>query len=247
MPYRAILFDLFGTLVHFKRQLPVPRPGRSSPDGWLDWLQAGVARDLPGVPFERFVEALAAVTEEIARTRRPEFIEVSSPERFRRALERLAVGGDVIGTAARLSQIHMAYLASETELPLGHRELLQEIGSEYRLALISNFDHAPTAERILRQHGLRNHFTATLISDGFGRRKPHAAIFQAALDALGVEASEALHVGDTLGDDVAGARAAGIDVAWIDRKGEGLPPGGEAPTFVLGRLADLRVVLRGSR
>ena len=51
-----------------------------------------------------------------------------------------------------------------------------------------------------------------------GRVKPHPTIFQAALDALGVQAAEAVMVGDSLEEDVAGARALGMRAILIDRE-----------------------------
>lgn len=50
-----------------------------------------------------------------------------------------------------------------------------------------------------------------------GAAKPDPALFRLALRRLGVEAAEALHVGDTPELDGDGARAAGIDVVIIDR------------------------------
>ena len=55
-----------------------------------------------------------------------------------------------------------------------------------------------------------------------GARKPDPAIFDAALELAGVRApSEALHVGDTPEEDVAGAEAAGIRCLLLDRDGGG--------------------------
>ncbi len=51
-----------------------------------------------------------------------------------------------------------------------------------------------------------------------GRVKPHPAIFQAALEALGVGAAEAVMVGDSLEEDVEGARALGMRAILIDRE-----------------------------
>lgn len=244
MKYRVILFDLFGTLVHFKPELPAPPNAHERPPRrWLSWLEEGLAEDLPGVPFERLVEALAAVTGEIVAARPPEFLEVPSRERFRRALARLGVRENVERAAERLTERHMTHLAAETELPAAHLDLLEDLARDYRFALISNFDEGGTARSILRRHRLDAFFAATLISDGFGRRKPHPSIFRAALARLDADAAAALHVGDTLADDVLGARAAGIDVAWIDRKSEGLGDGDPKPTYTLARLTDLRAVL----
>jgi HAD superfamily hydrolase (TIGR01549 family) len=50
-----------------------------------------------------------------------------------------------------------------------------------------------------------------------GRVKPHPTIFQAALDLLGVEAADAVMVGDSLAEDVEGARALGMRAILIDR------------------------------
>ena len=50
-----------------------------------------------------------------------------------------------------------------------------------------------------------------------GKTKPHPAIFQAALDELGVSAEEAAMVGDSPEDDVEGARALGMRAFLVDR------------------------------
>ena len=56
---------------------------------------------------------------------------------------------------------------------------------------------------------------AALGSGAFGRTKPHPTIFRAVLERLEVEPSAAAMVGDSPEDDVAGARAAGIDRAFL--------------------------------
>lgn len=241
MAYRVLLFDLFGTLVHFKPRLPTARD--RSDTNWLEWLRDESEAQLPGLPFDRLVEAVAAVSEEIYRARPPEFFEVESRERFRRALERLGVTGDLNALAGGLSERHMSHLAAQTTMPAQHRLLLEELRDSYLLGLISNFDHGPTARRVLRDHGIDGLLPVTLISAEHGRRKPHPGIFHDALRQLGAEASEALYIGDTPADDIRGARAAGMDAAWIDRKGHGAAADEPAPTFVLRELAQLRSVL----
>ena len=51
-----------------------------------------------------------------------------------------------------------------------------------------------------------------------GRVKPHPTIFQAALELLGVDAADAVMVGDSLEEDVEGARALGLRASLIDRE-----------------------------
>lgn len=75
-------------------------------------------------------------------------------------------------------------------------------------------DTGLTPGRVVREHlarlGLLDGLRAQLFSDEVGVPKPHARIFRAALGALGVEAAGAVHVGDLLRTDVAGARGVGM-------------------------------------
>jgi len=65
-------------------------------------------------------------------------------------------------------------------------------------------------------HGLD--VDAAVGSREHGWIKPHETIFRAALDRLGVEAEEAAMVGDSLEDDVEGARALGMRALLVDRE-----------------------------
>jgi putative hydrolase of the HAD superfamily len=59
---------------------------------------------------------------------------------------------------------------------------------------------------------------AIVDSRSHGRVKPHPTIFQAALELLGVAPAEAVMVGDSLEEDVEGARALGMRAILIDRE-----------------------------
>ncbi|MFN8644661.1 MAG: HAD family hydrolase [Candidatus Binatia bacterium] len=200
--YRAVVFDLFGTLLRF----------RVRPDPAFTWLRDAFEASTAAADFDAFRAALVAVSKEIAAERAPEHREVASRERFARALARVGLGG---AAAEALSATHMGYLAAATELPAGHGDLVRELSARYRLGLVSNFDHPPTAQAVLARHGIHRCFAATLISADVGRRKPHPEIFAEALTRLGVAPPEALFVGDTHAEDVVGARGAGLDVAWL--------------------------------
>jgi FMN phosphatase YigB (HAD superfamily) len=67
---------------------------------------------------------------------------------------------------------------------------------------------------------------------------------QTALRMLEVPARAALLVGDTFGEDVAAAHAAGVDAAWLDREARNVPPGATPPRFILRALPELRDALR---
>ena len=55
-------------------------------------------------------------------------------------------------------------------------------------------------------------------SSAHGKTKPHPTIFQAALERLGVDAADAVMVGDSLEEDVEGARALGMRAILVDRE-----------------------------
>ncbi|MBI1815785.1 MAG: HAD family hydrolase [Deltaproteobacteria bacterium] len=242
--YRAILFDLYDTVVLFRKNVPTLQVAGTRWRSTMDWMREVVAQELPGVSHDEFLRAITETTAEIIRARPPEYREVPSPERFRRALLRLgAIGADVAGRAERFSLAHMRHLAASTETPAQHRTLLQRLTTRYPLALVSNFDHGPTARAILDRDALTPLFRAIAISDGFGRRKPHPSIFHEALRQLGVDASDALFVGDSLHDDVAGASAVGMDTVWLNPTGEPLPDGACAPTHTVAHLIELETVL----
>ncbi|MBV9804525.1 MAG: HAD-IA family hydrolase [Solirubrobacterales bacterium] len=84
-----------------------------------------------------------------------------------------------------------------------------------RLVVVSNWDVSLLG--VLRDLGLEPLLDAIVTSAAFGERKPSPAIFAHALALAGVPAGEAIHVGDSLDEDVAGARAAGIEPILIHR------------------------------
>ena len=82
-----------------------------------------------------------------------------------------------------------------------------------RIGLVSN--SARDVREFARHHGLE--VDAGISSFHHGRTKPHASIFRAVLDLLGVEADEAVMVGDTIVDDIEGAQALGMRAILVDR------------------------------
>lgn len=88
-----------------------------------------------------------------------------------------------------------------------------------RLICVSNWDF--TLPEVLDRCGLANALDGVVTSAGSRARKPDPAIFAAALALAGCSAAEALHVGDTPGEDIDGAGAAGIRSLLIDRDGGG--------------------------
>ncbi len=70
---------------------------------------------------------------------------------------------------------------------------------------------------LLHALDLVSHFDFIAASARIGFEKPHARIFQWALDQADVPPESVIHVGDHVDADVEGARAVGIDGVLIDR------------------------------
>jgi putative hydrolase of the HAD superfamily len=87
-----------------------------------------------------------------------------------------------------------------------------------RLVAVSNWDCSLPA--VLERCGLGELLDGAVSSAVAGARKPDPAIFAPALKLAGCGPDEALHVGDTPEEDVAGARAAGIRPLLIARDGD---------------------------
>jgi putative hydrolase of the HAD superfamily len=112
-----------------------------------------------------------------------------------------------------------------TSTVAGSAAALGEMGDAgIPLAVVSNSDGR--VEEQLRQAGLcqvgpgRGTPVAAIVDSGaVGFAKPDPAIFEIALEALGVRPSEAVHVGDSVYYDVGGARAAGVRPLHFDPYG----------------------------
>jgi beta-phosphoglucomutase len=91
---------------------------------------------------------------------------------------------------------------------------LQELGMP--MGVVSNF--AARLEDGLRRLGLRDFFDFVVTSSLVGMAKPDPGIFDLAVAKTDRPRQRLLYVGDHLGDDVEGARSAGLDAVLIDRR-----------------------------
>ena len=85
--------------------------------------------------------------------------------------------------------------------------------------VVSNWDCA--LPEVLRGIGLHAALDGVVTSGAVGRPKPAREIFDAALALAGVAPEEAVHVGDSIEQDVLGAHGAGIRAVLLRRDGEG--------------------------
>jgi putative hydrolase of the HAD superfamily len=92
-----------------------------------------------------------------------------------------------------------------------------------RLVVVSNWD--VSLIEVLERLGLAPLLDGIVTSAGAGARKPAPEIFLRALALAGASPPDAVHVGDSLEEDVAGARVAGIEPILIRRDGGAAAPG----------------------
>jgi putative hydrolase of the HAD superfamily len=116
-----------------------------------------------------------------------------------------------------------------------------------RLACVSNaFMGAAVLDQIMLERGLGQHLELTVSSCELGYRKPHPQIYQAALDKLGIEAVEAVFVGDRLDADVEGPAALGMRTVLTHQYRQEDPAGAKVkPDAVIRHLSELVPYMRG--
>lgn len=90
-------------------------------------------------------------------------------------------------------------------------------GAGLRLAVIANWDIS--LPEVLARFGLGEQLAAVVTAAEVGAAKPDPKPFRVALERLGVEAADTVHVGDDPETDIAGARAAGLSAVLLDRSG----------------------------
>ncbi len=200
-PPRAVLLDAMGTLVRLEP--PVPR------------LRAALAaRGIAATP----ADAARAMRAEIAHYRAHHDTAGTREglDRLRRACAEV-VRAELGRPEPEAGAVHDALLEALAFSPYpevpGALAALRELGC--RLVVVSNWD--VSLHDVLRDTGLGALVDGVVTSAEHGAAKPDPAIFLHALAVAGAAPEEALHAGDDLDADVAGARAAGVRAVLVAR------------------------------
>jgi HAD superfamily hydrolase (TIGR01549 family) len=202
MTLRAVLFDVDFTLCRPGPELSPERYARIAARHGvqLDTSRYAAVREAAVLNLKRHPELLHddsvwhAFTEEIF----------------------VGMGGPTTIASECATEIEQGWEVSENfELFEDALPVLEELrAAELGIGLVSNGIRDLTA--FVAHHRLD--VDAIVDSRTHGRVKPHPTIFQVALERLGVEAADAVMVGDSLEEDVEGARALGMRAILIDRE-----------------------------
>jgi FMN phosphatase YigB (HAD superfamily) len=244
--YKAVIFDLFDTLVDFDRtQIPtVTIDGREIRSTAGETYKV-LAQHAPHTTFETYYQALSAVTKELLAIRERDHLEIPARRRYEMLCDRLGMPPDVTSEHCidGMLATHHRYMHDSTVCPSERTRVLEALQGHYPLGLLSNFDSATTGLKILATHGLRPYFSPIHISEAIGYRKPRREAFLHTAEAMSVAPQEVLFIGDTFALDVVGAKSVGMDAAWFDR--QKTPPDLDQaqPDYTITRLIDLLEIL----
>lgn len=221
---KAVLFDAYGTLL-------------STGTGSLDATRAILARNgradiSPENFYARWKTLHRAHIDGLSRFKPEEEI-------FLMDLLHLYREYGLPGDAAKDVHVMLDTLGKRHAFP-ETAAVLETLSQSYLLAVASTSDTAPLLADLERNH---LHIAPVYTSERLMAYKPRPEFYQKILADLGVPASEALFVGDSLVDDVAGPQAVGMKACWVNRGGK--PSAGATPDYTVTDLTGLLTILGG--
>lgn len=213
--FRAILFDLGGTLMYAR-------------EAWPDFIRRAdlaLADHLRGQGIiensEIFAWQFRRRIDEYYDRRERELLETTYHFILRELLREKGyddVSGSVIRNAldTLFSVTQSNWALEEDAVPTLQK--LKEKG--YQMGIISNAGDDADVQQLTRRFGIAKYFDFILTSAACGYRKPHPRIFELALSNWYCPPNEAVMVGDNLEADIRGAQNAGIYGIWISRRAD---------------------------
>lgn len=214
MSLKAVTLDYWDTIYHATSTPERVRRRHESLQGMLQRLGAEV-------PVEEFTRLYKASAAEADRWWRDEHRGYTTADRIRWLLAQLAIERPehCEHIARAVEDIDETLTAVPPPLLDGAAEGIRTLAATFKLGIISDtgFASGRAQDKLLAQDGLLQHFSATVYSVDVGHAKPRPEPFRRALELLGVEPNEAIHVGDIERTDVGGALAAGVRAIRLDQ------------------------------
>jgi HAD superfamily hydrolase (TIGR01662 family) len=212
MPVKAVLFDMFDTLMLIEKDHAFYSPAVKSMHTYLaqNGLQVSFA-----VFRDAYIKARDALYEEAdLKMEEPHF-----DFRVKNALQILGYAAEaqtslVQGATDAFCQEFMTYVRIDDDA----EPVLKDLRTKYRLGVVSNFAIPECVTKLLAKHQLSDFFDVVIVSAAVNKRKPSPEIFKFALEKLQLHPTQAVFVGDTVDADVKGGKAAGMKTVYLERR-----------------------------
>lgn len=124
---------------------------------------------------------------------------------------------DIKAAATSLYNNYWKTYVSKCYIKEDVRNVLPRLKEKYHLGVVSNFMVAGGIEELLEINGIIHHFDFIVTSVNEGWRKPHAAIYNAALNMAGKPAARIVFVGDDYVNDYVTPKEMGMKPLLLDR------------------------------
>lgn len=212
MPIKAILFDMFDTLMLIEKEHAFYNPAVKSMHQYI--VKNGIQ-----VTFASFRDAYIKARDLLYEEADLKMEEPHFDLRVKNALQNLGFTKEaqtsiVQGATNAFSQQFMSFVRIDNNAS----QVLNELNSKYRLGIVSNFAIPECVQQLLEREHLTQLFEVIVISGAVNKRKPNPEIFDLALEKMQLDATDVAFVGDTVDADVKGAKDMGMKSVYIDRR-----------------------------
>jgi HAD superfamily hydrolase (TIGR01549 family) len=202
---KGVIFDLGETLMHLNVTWEQVREWRIQ--AIHNALTEQGADPSPAEIRREWLQLHEEESDYAART----FEEIEIQESFLKLFERLKVKPEQRPNMNELVKRFFSLEAESWVIFSGVPEMLQQVRDlGLKMGLLSNARNDWAVKEIMNRLSLTPYFDAILTSAALGIRKPRPEPFREMLKLLGVGATEAVMVGNSVEADIAGARPLGI-------------------------------------
>ena len=212
----AVTFDLWQTLLIDNRELGIRRG-----EARLEGIRGVLTNCGEEFDAEHISEAYWDCYRQCVAIREA-LLDVSFDEQIGIFVENISPGlGERLGSGTLAEIAHVYADSFLNYAPPAHADAVDVLRSVrdmgLRIGLISNTGMTPgtTFRTYLANTGMLDHFDTLTFSDEVKLSKPAEEIFLMTLRSLDATPAQTVHVGDSIRNDVAGARNCGLKTIWI--------------------------------
>jgi HAD superfamily hydrolase (TIGR01662 family) len=212
MPVKAVLFDMFDTLMLIEKDHAFYSPAVKS-------MHAYLARNGVQVSFPVFRDAYIKARDSLYEIADKNMEEPHFNLRVKNALMNLGYNDEaesqiVKGATDAFCKEFKNYVCIDVEAA----PILKELQKKYHLGVVSNFAIPECVTELLEQSGLNTFMDIVVVSASVNIRKPNPAIFKCALEKLQLIPEDTAFVGDTVDADIKGGKEAGMKTIYLERR-----------------------------